>query len=73
MQTEQTVAQAAEAKYRRQLRATKRALRAKRECAADNCHVWFKPTRKSHIFHCDACRQHAHRYGQARVTADTLT
>lgn len=48
-----------EAAYRRELRAVRRALRAKVRCAA--CGDWFRPARSDQRFCGAACRQRAHR------------
>jgi hypothetical protein len=55
-----------EAKYRRELRATRRALRPKVACAA--CGVLFIPSRTDQRYHSPACKQAAYRARLLRVS-----
>jgi hypothetical protein len=48
-----------EAAYRRRLRAVKRALRSRKQCAG--CGLLFKPVRADQRFHSSACKQRAYR------------
>lgn len=68
----QTAAQAADAEYRRELRATKRAAREANplELKCAGCGRLFETTDPRRRYHSDACKQKAFRLRQGRTVTD---